>query len=329
MPASTADGLHGRARPEARPPGRAGARHGERGHRAHGLPAAHHRPDDWQAAARPAAPGRPAAGRGVGLCPRAGLSQGAAPAPADAGRPAGRRGGARSGHRVFTDSAPVLEVELATRSGIGWRGKHTLALHREAGSMFFLGEIYVDLALPPTRAGERPLRHLQRLHRRLPHAGHRGAVPAGRAALHLYLTIEHAAPSRPSCAPRHRQPHLRLRRLPAGLPLEQVRAAQHAARFRCPPGRWARRPAAAVGLGRGRFLRHTEGSAIRRIGLAALAAQPGGGAGQCLAGHRRRGAGTLRPAAGAAGGRCAAGRAHRLGAGATPSTWTSCPGAAS
>ncbi len=54
------------------------------------------------------------------------------------------------GHRVFTDSAPVLEVELATRSGIGWRGKHTLALDRSAGSMFFLGEIYVDLALPPT-----------------------------------------------------------------------------------------------------------------------------------------------------------------------------------
>jgi epoxyqueuosine reductase len=54
------------------------------------------------------------------------------------------------GVRVFTDSAPVLEVELAARSGIGWRGKHTLALQREGGSMFFLGEIFVDLALPPT-----------------------------------------------------------------------------------------------------------------------------------------------------------------------------------
>jgi epoxyqueuosine reductase len=54
------------------------------------------------------------------------------------------------GHRVFTDSAPVLEAELAQRSGQGWRGKHTLLLHREAGSMFFLGEIYTDLALPPT-----------------------------------------------------------------------------------------------------------------------------------------------------------------------------------
>ncbi|MES2887449.1 MAG: tRNA epoxyqueuosine(34) reductase QueG [Pseudomonadota bacterium] len=54
------------------------------------------------------------------------------------------------GHRVFTDSAPVLEVALATASGLGWRGKHTLALRRDAGSMYFLGEIYVDLALPPT-----------------------------------------------------------------------------------------------------------------------------------------------------------------------------------
>jgi epoxyqueuosine reductase len=52
------------------------------------------------------------------------------------------------GHRVFTDSAPVLEVELATRSGLGWRGRHTLTLSRDAGSTFFLGEIYVDLALP-------------------------------------------------------------------------------------------------------------------------------------------------------------------------------------
>ena len=52
------------------------------------------------------------------------------------------------GHRVFTDSAPVLEAELASRSGLGWRGKHTLLLSREAGSMFFLGEMYVDFALP-------------------------------------------------------------------------------------------------------------------------------------------------------------------------------------
>jgi epoxyqueuosine reductase len=58
------------------------------------------------------------------------------------------------GHRVFTDSAPVLEVELATRAGLGWRGKHTLALAREGGSTFFLGELFVDLALPPDAPAE-------------------------------------------------------------------------------------------------------------------------------------------------------------------------------
>jgi epoxyqueuosine reductase len=52
------------------------------------------------------------------------------------------------GYRVFTDSAPVMEVELATKAGLGWRGKHTLLLNREAGSWFFLGEIYTDLDLP-------------------------------------------------------------------------------------------------------------------------------------------------------------------------------------
>ncbi len=50
--------------------------------------------------------------------------------------------------RVFTDSAPLLEVELAKRAGLGWRGKHTLLLTREHGSWFFLGEVLVNLPLP-------------------------------------------------------------------------------------------------------------------------------------------------------------------------------------
>jgi len=52
------------------------------------------------------------------------------------------------GYRVCTDTAPVFEVELARRAALGWRGKHTLLLTREAGSMFFLGEILTDLPLP-------------------------------------------------------------------------------------------------------------------------------------------------------------------------------------
>jgi epoxyqueuosine reductase len=57
------------------------------------------------------------------------------------------------GYRVFTDSAPVMEVELAKHAGLGWRGKHTLLLSR-TGSWFFLGEIYVDLPLPPDAPAE-------------------------------------------------------------------------------------------------------------------------------------------------------------------------------
>jgi epoxyqueuosine reductase len=52
------------------------------------------------------------------------------------------------GYRVFADSAPVMEVEVARKAGLGWRGKHTVLIARDAGSFFFLGDIYTDLPLP-------------------------------------------------------------------------------------------------------------------------------------------------------------------------------------
>lgn len=98
------------------------------------------------------------------------------------------------GYRVFSDSAPVLEVELASRSAQGWRGKHTLLLNREAGSTFFLGEIFTDVPLPLTQPA--------------PGAGHCGQCTACITACPTqaivapyrldarrcisYLTIEHA-----------------------------------------------------------------------------------------------------------------------------------------
>jgi epoxyqueuosine reductase len=58
-------------------------------------------------------------------------------------------------YRVFTDSAPVLEVALAEKAGLGWRGKHTLLINKNRGSWFFLGEIYTNLPLPADlNAGE-------------------------------------------------------------------------------------------------------------------------------------------------------------------------------
>ncbi len=58
------------------------------------------------------------------------------------------------GHRVFTDSAPVLEKALARNAGLGWIGKHTNLIDRDAGSYFFLGEIYVDLDLPAEQSSK-------------------------------------------------------------------------------------------------------------------------------------------------------------------------------
>jgi len=172
------------------------------------------------------------------------------------------------GHRVFTDSAPVLEAALAERGGLGWRGKHTLLLQRESGSMFFLGELFVDLPLPVTP----------------PTSAHCGqcnacisACPTGAivAPYRLdarrcisYLTIEHDGP----------------------IPVE-LRAALgnriygcDDCQLVCPWNKFAQRSAlpdfdARAPLDRATllqlwawdeaaFLRHTEGSAIRRIGFA-------------------------------------------------------------
>ena len=98
------------------------------------------------------------------------------------------------GHRVFTDSAPVLEAELAARSGQGWRGKHTLVLNREAGSMFFLGEIYVDLVLPHS---EPVTEHCGSCSACITVCPTQAIVAPGRLDARRcisYLTIEHAGP---------------------------------------------------------------------------------------------------------------------------------------
>jgi epoxyqueuosine reductase len=98
------------------------------------------------------------------------------------------------GYRVFTDSAPVLEAELATRSGMGWRGKHTLVLNREAGSMAFLGEIFVDMALPPTPAVSAHCGTCSACIRVCPTQAIVAPYRLDARRCISYLTIEHAGP---------------------------------------------------------------------------------------------------------------------------------------
>jgi epoxyqueuosine reductase len=98
------------------------------------------------------------------------------------------------GYRVFTDSAPVMEVELARKAGLGWRGKHTLLLDR-SGSWFFLGEVYTDLPLPVTTNEESPAEEHCGSCRRCLDVCPTGAIVApyqldARRCV-SYLTIEH------------------------------------------------------------------------------------------------------------------------------------------
>jgi epoxyqueuosine reductase len=95
------------------------------------------------------------------------------------------------GYRAFTDSAPVMEVELAARAGIGWRGKHTLLLSRDAGSWFFLGEIYCDVPLPVDSPEKERCGTCQKCMDVCPTQAIRGPYELDARRCISYLTIEH------------------------------------------------------------------------------------------------------------------------------------------
>ena len=162
-------------------------------------------------------------------------------------------------YRVFTDSAPVMEVELAGKAGLGWRGKHTLLLNREAGSIFFSGEIYTDLPLPVDKAQEDHCGTCQKCIDVCPTQAIVGALPARCAALH-FLPHHRAQGQHSGGTPAaDRQPRLRLRRLSARLSLEQVCFTERRARL-CREKRPRRRDAGrAVRLERGGVSRAARG----------------------------------------------------------------------
>lgn len=93
-------------------------------------------------------------------------------------------------YRVFADSAPVLEVELAQKAGLGWRGKHTLLLNREAGSFFVLGELYTDLPLPTDGAPENHCGSCQRCIAACPTGAIVGPYQLDARRCIAYLTVE-------------------------------------------------------------------------------------------------------------------------------------------
>ena len=180
-------------------------------------------------------------------------------------------------YRVFTDSAPVMEVELARRPGLGWRGKHTLLLNREAGSYFFLGEIYTDLPLPVDEPQDDHCGTCRKCIDVCPTQAIVAPYQLDARRCISYLTIEHKGSHPGGAAAADRQPRLRLRRLPARLPVEQVRAAERGAGLR--GAERARRRERWSNSSRGARRNFTErlaGSAISQDRLRAVAAQPRG-----------------------------------------------------
>ena len=170
------------------------------------------------------------------------------------------------GHRVFTDSAPVLEVELATRSGLGWRGKHTLALHRDGGSMFFLGEICVDLALPPTAATSAHCGSCQACLDICP----TGAIVApyrldARRCI-SYLTIEHPGPIPVELRPGIGNRIYGCDDCQLACPWNKYAARSPVPDFDPRPGLGDASIVQLLAWSETEFLRRTEGNPIRRIG---------------------------------------------------------------
>ncbi|GAB1595881.1 tRNA epoxyqueuosine(34) reductase QueG [Lysobacter claricitrinus] len=105
------------------------------------------------------------------------------------------------GHRVFVDSAPVLERALARNAGLGWIGKHTCLIDRNGGSWFFLGEIYVDIPLPVDRPATAHCGSCTRCIDICPTQAIIGANRLDARRCISYLTIEHEGPIDPELRP--------------------------------------------------------------------------------------------------------------------------------
>jgi len=201
------------------------------------------------------------------------------------------------GHRVFTDSAPVLEAELAQRSGLGWRGKNTLVLQREAGSMFFLGELFIDFALPHSEPVTAHCGHCSACIDLCPTAAIVGPHQLDARRCISYLTIEHEGPIPMELRPLIGNRIYGCDECQLVCPWNKYAQRSALPDFDPRPSLASASVAALLAWDEDEFLRRTEGSAIRRIGHARWLRNLALAAGNALAAQRLKAKGPTPPIA--------------------------------
>ena len=162
----------------------------------------------------------------------------------------------------------MLEAELATRSGLGWRGKHTLVLSREAGSLFFLGELFVDVALPPTEPVSAHCGQCQACLQACPTQAIVAPYRLDARRCISYLTIEHEGPIPLALRPFIGNRVYGCDDCQLACPWNKFAQVHALPDWQPREGLTGSAIAALLRWDEATFLRRTEGSAIRRIGHA-------------------------------------------------------------
>ncbi|HEY3858770.1 MAG TPA: tRNA epoxyqueuosine(34) reductase QueG [Gammaproteobacteria bacterium] len=170
------------------------------------------------------------------------------------------------GYRAFTDSAPVLEKALARGAGLGWIGKHTALINKDAGSWFFLGELFTDLPLPMDEAASDHCGTCRNCMDVCPTAAIVAPYQLDARRCIAYLTIEHKGPIPEEFRAAMGNRVFGCDDCQLFCPWNKFAQATNESDFKPRHGLDNAKLTELFGWSEAEFLKRTEGSAIRRTG---------------------------------------------------------------